>query len=815
MNETTPAPSKALKVCHAAASALWWMALALCVVLTLAWGALHGWIVPRIGQWRPALEAQASQVLGVPVRIGAIEAQTQGMLPSFELRDVTLQDAQGREALRLSRVVVAVSPRSLWSLDSEQLYLHAPSLEVRRGRDGRIRVAGLDLGTGERGDGSAADWLFRQREFVVREGSVRWVDEALDAPPLELRQVDLVLRNGLRRHALRLDATPPAGWGQRFSLRGQFRQPLLSARPGRWQEWDGQVFADAPSLDLSQVKRYADLTSFAGLVVEQGQGAVRAWADVVRARITGGTLDLDAAQVALRFAGEGVPPLALRQVAGRLIGKRPANGFDIETRGLRFETEQGQRWPSGDIAVAWTDAGNARPPQGRLRVERLDLGALAQVAGGLPLGTAAQAQLTAHAPRGVVQGLQARWVGPLGNPSEYEVKGRATDLELAFGESAASAALPVGVRGASLEFSAAHTGGKARIQVQRGALWIPAAWDEPMLPLDQLTADVQWQLDGSRIAVAVSHLKLSNQDVQGEGQVQWRTGDAPGPRLPGVIDLNASLSRAEGNRVWRYLPRTLPQDTRDYVRQAIVAGQASEVRARIKGAVDQIPYGDGRPGEFRIASRLQGVTYAYAPFAVAPGGARWPPLTGLGGELVFQHNTMTVRGAQARFAGAPNVVVRTEARIADLRASVVEVTSELRGPLAESLAVVNASPLAQTMDQALGAAQATGNADIRLRLALPIADIDRSRVQGSVTLAGNDFQLAPDSTLLQRARGLVLFNERGFQLQGVQARALGGEARLEGGSRAFAAAPPPGSEGGVQLRVQGTASAEGDRKSVV
>ena len=43
--------------------------LALWLLLAVAWGALHGWIVPRIGEFRPQLEAQAARALGLPVHV--------------------------------------------------------------------------------------------------------------------------------------------------------------------------------------------------------------------------------------------------------------------------------------------------------------------------------------------------------------------------------------------------------------------------------------------------------------------------------------------------------------------------------------------------------------------------------------------------------------------------------------------------------------------------------------------------------------------------------------------------------------------------
>jgi len=91
-----------------AATLLFWLLFA------AGWGTLHWLIVPRIGEFRPQLQARATLALGVQVRIGAVVARSNGFMPSFELSNVELFDTQGRVALGLSRVLVSVSPRSLW-----------------------------------------------------------------------------------------------------------------------------------------------------------------------------------------------------------------------------------------------------------------------------------------------------------------------------------------------------------------------------------------------------------------------------------------------------------------------------------------------------------------------------------------------------------------------------------------------------------------------------------------------------------------------------------------------------------------------------
>ena len=60
-------------------SRLWrvlaWLALALGLCIGAGWLALHLWIVPRIADFRPALEQLATRTVGVPVQIGALQAE--------------------------------------------------------------------------------------------------------------------------------------------------------------------------------------------------------------------------------------------------------------------------------------------------------------------------------------------------------------------------------------------------------------------------------------------------------------------------------------------------------------------------------------------------------------------------------------------------------------------------------------------------------------------------------------------------------------------------------------------------------------------
>ncbi len=819
MTDPTPRPSRLLKLAAAAAPWVLGLVLGMWLIFGLAWAALHGWIVPRIGEFRPRIEAGLTRVLGTPLRIGAITAQGGPLVPSFEIRDVVLLDREGREALRLGRVVALLSPRSLARLGFEQLVVDAPVLDLRRDAQGRLHLAGLPLG----GDGAGeqhrvADWVFSQRELVVRNATVRWSDALARSADVELREADLIIRNGSRRHLLRLDATPPPEWGERFSLRAVMRQSLLNPRRGNWREWDGQVYADLPRVNLALLRPQfgpaAGVAQDWQTALQSGDGAVRLWADLVHGELLGGTLDLALRDVAARVGPADAAPLALARLQGRLRGRLLAGGLELATEQLQVAGADGAPWPGGELYFSAMRGESRVPGQGVLRAERLDLAALAQAASRLPLAPPLRTLVDGLAPRGVVEQLQLQWDGRIEAPSGWRLRGRVHDLVLAAGAPARAQPgnlHPVGrpgVRGLDAQFEATQAGGHATLAMRGGTLEFPGVFEEPVVPLDALTGELRWQVDGERLAVQVPALRFANADAQGELHARWHTRDGPAtqqrPRLPGVLELGGVLGRADGTRVHRYLPLEIPAEARHYVRDAVQQGRADRVRFEVKGDLRDFPFRDPKQGAFRIVADVRDVQYAFVPPS-ASAELSWPALTQLAGELVFEGNGMRVRGATGRLGAMQ--VQKVEAEIVDFGQSQVDVRADARAALSDMLHLVRTSPLSAMGGDALAQASGTGAAELKLQLALPLADLSRSKVRGGLTLSGSDLLFLPGTPLLARTRGTVQFSEGGFQLAGVQARVFGGDVRLEGGTRAG------GTEPQVQLRAQGTATAEGLRQA--
>jgi uncharacterized protein (TIGR02099 family) len=775
----------------------------------MAWGALHVFIVPRIADYREVLQQQATRALGLKVEVGSISAQGGWLVPWFELQDIRLFDLQGREALRLPRVLAAVSPLSVLQGRFEQLAVDQPELEIRRDANGHVWVAGLD--TQAAGDGSAADWFFSQPEFVVRDGMVHWRDESRSAllqhraEVLSLQRVNLSINNRWFSHEVRAEWMPPTEFGKPISVRGKFHQQPWQ-RAGDVAQWFGELFVDLPHVNVAALRQWVTIEQ--GVSLQEGRGAIRVWADVHKGALIGMTADVALEAVNVRL-GADLKPLDLKHVNGRVGMQKSGNEIEVSSQDLVFDTQEGERWPGGVLRVSLS---GEEAEAGSLQADRLDLNALNQIGQRLPLAESLRTLLARVQPQGQVNQLKATWQKTT-EAWNYTAHGQVRQLALRRDTLPDSPLADVpGLQGAQLEFDVSQKGGKARVSVSNGSVTLPLGLDEPQVLLREASVQLAWQQKEDAVAVQFTQGRVVNDDVAGEFSGQWKTGEGS-HRLPGVLDLTASMTRGQVKQVYRYLPNTIPAEVRAYLRDAVRGGEASKVSLRLRGDLQHMPFDEPKHGEFRVVAQLTDAHYAYVPPTPAKGKTApvvgWPALTQVNGELVFDRSALHFKG-RTQLAGAPAVTwQKVEAHVPNLAQPVVNVVGEAKGPLQQVLNTVSQTALNDLTGGVLSKSQAKGEASYKLALTLPIHQLNASQVQGRVVFSDNALQVIAGTPVLDHAKGTLQFTEQGFSLDALQAELLGGKAALSGGL-SFAANED---KSPLQLKIQGELTAKGLRQA--
>ncbi len=788
-----------------------WGLLSLSVLVGLTWAVLHFWIVPRISELRPQLENMASQAVGLPVQIGELTVQSNGWAPVLEISNLRIHNPAGQSELALPQMRITVSAQSLLTLGVEQLALEGADLDLRRTEDGQILIAGLPLSGATAMPSAAADWLLAQKEIVLKQGTLRWTD-ALSLEPqrtVAMTEVNITLRNSARSHQLQLQATPPQGWGERLSITGQFHRGLLSTHAARWKDWSGALQVQLPEIDLAPLGR----SVATGIVLTSGQGALHLVVDVLNGQPVKAGANVNLKDLSLTLAPQ-LKPLRFDVLQGRLSGRRDTLGFEVSTQALTFDTPDGLNWPGGDGALVYTYPQGKSLAKGQVQATGLNLQALQSLATRLPLDAASLEQLQALSVAGTVETLKAQWQGAWPELASYEATGRAHGLRWTpLTDNSLSgkpwAHLP-GISNAVAEFSLNQAGGKLALGIDKGSLTLNGVLEEPVVPVDLLKADLSWTLKDKQLTIPQWRVKASNADASVDVNGSWRMNkDGVGP---GLLDLQGHILRADAAQAARYLPLVLSEKVRHYVRDALTQGELTQMAVRIKGDLKDLPFANPKSGEFRFAGKVRNVQMAYVPTRLQdPGEAPWPALSGLSGDLVFDRLGVKLGNASGKLGNVP--LSNGQAAIADMaHAALLEITAESRNALAsEVLSLVQKSPLDTMLSGSLHDSTATGNVSGRIKLSLPLANLEKTKLQGSVVLGGNDLRIVSELPKLEKAQGAVNFNESGFTVTAGLARMLGGNLRVDGGSRVPSAGS---SEAPISLRVQGTATALGLQQAV-
>lgn len=742
--------------------------------------AARFWLLPGIERYRDAIVARASEAIGLPVRIGGIEAGWLGLRPQITLTDVRIHDEAGREALVLPAVDNVVGWRSLVALDLRlhSLAIDGPKLTVRRDAGGVLHVAGFRLPEGGAAPGGAGSralqWLLEQDDIQVRNAEIEWLDEKRAAPPLLLQQVELRLRLGAGEVGFGLAARPPAALAESLELRGTLRLPLPAAGSGR-------VYASVGSTELAAWRPWIDYP----LDVRRGQGALRLWAAFEAGELREITADV-ALQEAAAVLGAGLPPLELARLRGRLNGRIGGEGYELTARDLSLEAAGGPALQPTDFRVNWKPAGGTAAESGALTARRVELEPLSRLSGALPLPAELRALAGELAPRGELADLRLEWQGAAAAPDRYTLRAR-----LASVGARAWRELPAfsGLTG-SLDLT--ETKGRLQLRASNFAVSLGRLFPEPDLQLDTLTGQVDWErTPPAGYSLRLASIGFANRDLAGAFAGTYSN---PGSGR-GRIDVTGSLSRADAGRISRYLPHGELMGgpkLRQWLVSSVLAGQGSEVQLRLRGDLARFPFHDPASGQFLVTGRFRGGVLDYAN--------GWPRMESLEGELRFERDRMEITGRSGAIFGARLADVRASIASLSAKANVLEIVGQAEGPSADFLRYVEASPLKRTLAGATSAFAAAGRGKLRLRIGIPLETPQATKLAGDYEFAANTLTLHPQLPPLERAGGRVSFTDAGVTVHDVRARLFGGPVAINGGTR-------PG--GAVEIAARGEATIAG------
>lgn len=747
---------------------------------------LRYWLLPNIEDYRGDIVAKISRAIGLPVKIGAITTDWQGLRPRLSTADVRIYDSSGREALVLPAVENVIGWRSLFfgELRSHSFVIDRPKLAVRRDAKGDVYVAGIRI-SGEKGDGKVTDWILSQSEIVVRDAEIEWLDEKRKAPPLRLSALNFRLQNDGDEHAAGLTALPPRDLGSGLDLRAQLEGESVRD----FAKWSGRFFVELGYTDLAGWRPWLDYP----LDVRRGEGALRLWATLAEGKLSHATADVQLANVSARL-GRELPVLEITEVRGRVSGGESVRGYEFGVQGLALARPKALAMNSTSFKASYQPAsGTTLVPRGSLVANLIELGPLVQLAEFLPFPADLRGLLGELAPQGNLLDAKFDWTGELPDHANFTARSRFAGLTMNAWRN-----FP-GFANLSGSVTASEARGAVTFASRKSEIDLPKVFPEPRVALDTLSGEVAWErlvaaapgkVPG--VGMRLSNLNFANEDMAGaaEGTYEW------GDEGPGRADVTVRLSRASGRTTARYLPLAgiMGERTREWGAGAIVAGQLSDARMRLKGDLRDFPFVDPAKGQFDVTAKLSDAVFDYA--------SGWPRVEGLEATLAFERDKFDLVGQKGSILGArvENLHISLPSVLDPTPRLIVE--GGVEGATAAFLEYMRESPVNRMTSGATEAMTSLGRGRLRMRLDLMLKDMARSKIAGEYQFAGNSITLDPRLAPIERASGRIAFTEDSLLIREIRGQMFGDQVRIAGGSKP---------DGGVQITAEGRATVEGMR----
>ena len=748
-------------------AARWLAALTALAALGIATaaGLMYFWVLPNIADHRDTVAGLMSRALGQRVTLEAVSGVWQQARPEFRLQGVRLYDQQGHPALYLPQLEAAFAWRSLLFLEPRfnRIELQGLTLGVRRARDGHIYVGGIPVNPAAP-DSGFANWLLRQGRVHAGQATLTWLDEVRNAPPLILREVDFTLANTRRDHRLTLRAVPPPALARPLTIEAQ----LSGRNADDIKTWNGRVDATAPGVSLPHLATWLALP----YPSRQGWGALKLKSRVARGEFVGVTAGLDLLGIETTL-GEGLPALKLARVRGQAIWARGPDGQRVTFENLRIAEPGASLGAPFNAGLAWSAGGR------EITARSLNLGAWQTLLPSLPIDAALRERLQALQPQGRFDAFRLGWRGAQPGIDNFSIAAHFSGLGVTALDK------QPGLSGLTGRIEGDAQAGVFEIDARQLGVDLPGLFREPSFGFDRMHARGSWKKTPRGQRLTLSEAAFVNPDMAGtaEGNYELIAGH------PGVIELTAHLSRAEGTAVHRYFPKTIGDSTVDWVRESVLAGYSDDVRLTLKGDLENFPFDQGK-GLFRVEVRVKDGAIDYVQ--------GWPRIEGIQGHVLFEDKRMEVTASQARIFGAALLPVK--AVIPDLlhHDEQLLIDGRANGSIQDFIRFANFSPVGERLRGFTDALDGSGPARLDLKMQVPLRRSHDTTLTGKLSFLGNAL-FPPGLPRLDQVRGDIDFTHGGLNAKNITAQFLGGPLRIDTATR----------DGQVQILAQGSATAAG------
>lgn len=780
---------------------VFWVLVSLYIPLCLALLGVQWLLLPMASQYRPQLEAWLTEQTGQPVHIGSMNAQWQRSGPELTLADVRVDQADGTPGLTLK------SLKANWSIGglltfrwhTRNLELNGLRLAAKRRTDGLFEVAGIALKPDGTEDNLMLDWLLRQRRVLADDVLLSWQDDTHSTPNMPQVRIQAELVNQFTHHQWGALVQSANLGAEPIDIRADFRSPLLSTARGRVRDWLGVAYL---SSRLDRTEPVEKLLKSLDYRLDLQHAQARVWVDFKAGAVLSTLVDAQVGRVSFADPEVKAEPFALNHTSALLEVKGEAGLWRPSAVTVKRLTGQlqGQR-QFGPSNLAFARSQDAGQLNQSLLLQNLD----AEQARSVVMELAPHLRkpewvdvLREYVVGGKIDHALLAWKTAPGNADATAVSEFNTDTHFQHltvqhqGPVVAGQVQVTGFKNLSGSVRGNQAKGEWRVDGSGGELALPELFDTETFGFDTLKGQGAWVnllSTDKPLELSFAQLQLANADLSADLKGRYVFN----PQGADEADLKGRLLRADVSAVPKYLPTFIGADTRQWLKDSLLAGNASGGEFVLRGVLRQFPFvGHKSEGQFKVEVPISQASLRFAP--------KWPEITGIDGKVVFEGQAMRIVAQRAQTLGVPLVNVVATLPNLSVHTPVLSIVGAGEGEFKSMVDYVNNSPVNDLLSQALTRAEVTGNTRLNLDLRIPLDKPENTELKGSLLLKGNSLRLNKSMPMVTALDGAIRFTHQGLFIDQLQGQALAGPVQVKSSTD---------KTGKIDIRATGTAKANG------
>ncbi|WPN57178.1 YhdP family protein [Pseudomonas sp. P9_31] len=724
-----------------AALTRWGLGLcALVLVLMALFVSLGRELTPLVAEYRADVEAKASDVLGMRLRIGALEGNWSGLAPVLLAHDVMV--GEGSNALRLDQVrAVPDLWASLLAREVRIAHLELSGLKIslKEGEDGHWALEGLPVQQDQPLD---PEQLLNRMQTVqqlsVLDSQVTL--QPLEQQPLTLTYVGLNLRTGVSRQRLDVRLNLPDGQPVAMSVRTRIHA-------SQWQDGEAEAYLSLPQSDwskwlperLTQQWNFSEIKAGGELWLNWSEGALQSAA-----------IRLNAPQLKGAYAER--KPIQINNLALNGYFQRSSTGVLVTLDSLAMNLGE-TRWES-KLQFQQMAATDKAPEFLHLQADRIDLTPLTPLLNALgPL------------PEGVATAVERLKVTGVLRNVLIDLRPAATDdSKFSFAANLERVGFDAyhgapAARNVSGSISGDLGQGELRMDSKDFSLHLDPIFAKPWQYI-QANARLTWKLDKEGFTLIAPYLKVLGEEgkIAGDFLIRLHFDHTQ----EDYMDLRVGLVDGDGRYTAKYLPQMLSPALDEWLRTAILKGAVDEGFFQYQGSLNH-----GAAETARSISLFFKVHDAELAFQ--PG---WPHVSKVTGDVFVEDSGVRILASKGQLLGTQVSDIYVDIPHAPVGQSThLFLGGGFAGGLGDGLKILQEAPIG-TADTFAGW-EGDGDLQGKLKLDIPLVKGERPKILVDFKTDKARLKLSEPPLELTQLKGDFRFDSiKGLSGQKITARAF-------------------------------------------